>query len=406
MVASVFPRWKGDATPAFVENLATALAGEGWEVTVLAPHAAGAAKEETVAGVRVRRFSYFFPKRYQKLCYEGGMLINLRTRPWTRLLLPLFFLAQLAALRREIRSFRPTLLHSHSLLPQGLSVAIMAKRFGLPHITTSHGNDVFGLRPDGLMGRMKRSVLRRANAITVNSRATREAVLALGAEAARVHWIPAMPNPAAVNEGMRLKLKQSWAGSGPVLFFAGRMIAEKGVSELIQAFGKIRREFPEARLILGGEGPDRPRFAREAAELRLSEAIEFVGWIESPEVPTWMAAADLVVVPSQPGQGGWKEAQGLVAVEGMGVGTPVVASAFGGLVDMIEDGVTGYLCQPGSIDSLADALGRAARCSEGDRARRVEAALQRHRERFSAEAVANDTLAIYAEVSEASPTPV
>ena len=144
--------------------------------------------------VEVIRFPYFWPLRLQQLCYEGGMLVNFRTRPWTKCLLPFFLTAQTAALLWLTLRLRPQILHSHSLLPQGLTTALVAALTGLPHITTSHGNDVFGLRPDGLMGRLKRWVLAQADAVTVNSSATEEAVRALGCEPAKVHRVPAVPN--------------------------------------------------------------------------------------------------------------------------------------------------------------------------------------------------------------------
>ncbi len=152
MLTSVFPRWEGDATPSFVQNLAEALVKEGWRVTVLAPHAGGARFRETVNGVRAVRFPYAVPWGVQKLCYEGGMLINLRTRPWTRLLFPSFFLTQTIATAWLLLRLRPRILHTHSLLPQGLTGVLLSGLFRVRHVTTSHGNDVFGLRPDGLMG--------------------------------------------------------------------------------------------------------------------------------------------------------------------------------------------------------------------------------------------------------------
>jgi glycosyltransferase involved in cell wall biosynthesis len=393
MVTSVFPRWKNDATPPFVYALAVRLVAEGCKVMVLAPHAVGSARQEMMGGVEVHRFRYFLPERYQKLCYEGGMLINFRRRPWTKLLLPFFFVAQRRAIDRIVGEWRPTILHSHSLLPQGLTVAAAARRFRLPHVTTSHGNDVFGLRPDGLMGRWKRSVLRQVEAVTVNSEATRKAVLELGADPARVHRIPAMPNSPEIKAELRGRLDTLWNTAGPRLLFVGRHIREKGIEILLEAVARLVPEYPTLRLCLVGEGPERASFENLSSRLELESVCRFVGGVPGEDISTWMNSAEILVVPSQRGAGGWVEAQGLVVVEAMAVGTPVVASRLGGIVDMISDGQTGYLCEPGDRAALAKRLkealldpGRKAVC---------EAARHRYLTDFSAEAVSAKTRACY-----------
>ena len=186
MLTSVFPRFEGDATPPFVLNQAKAMAERGWKIAVLAPHGPGAKWGETMEGVEVYRFPYMWPLTLQQLCYEGGMLINLRTKPWTKWLLPFFGFAELLATIWMIRRWKPDLLHTHSLLPQGAIGVLAASLFDLPHVTTSHGNDVFGLKATGLTGRFKRWVLRHADLVTANSRATKDALIELGEQETRL----------------------------------------------------------------------------------------------------------------------------------------------------------------------------------------------------------------------------
>lgn len=401
MLTSVYPRWKGDATPPFVQNLAERLVAGGLRIRVLAPHSDGAPRKENWNGVEIRRFSYAFPTSIQKLCYEGGMLVNLRIRPWTRLLLPFFFFSQIHALRRELKKEQWSLVHSHSLLPQGYAAALLAPHFRLPHLTTSHGNDVFGLRPTGLMGYLKRKVLREADAITVNSEATRAAVVELGSDPHRVIRIPALPNGAPVDPSIIDRLRKRWNESGPVILFAGRLIAEKGIGVLLEAGAFIAKKRPIQKLVILGEGTDREHFERMARDLGLAHIVEFAGWIDGSELPSWMAAADVVAVPSRPSSSGWKEAQGLVAAEAMAAGTPVVASAFGGLVDMVEDGVTGYLCPPNDATALANCLQRAL--EDPERSAVARRARERYEREFSPEAVCRATETIYRQLLEERP---
>lgn len=390
MVTSVLPRWPGDATPPFVEHLAASLVEEGCEVLVLAPHAKGAARRKVHRGIRVHRFRYFWPFGLQKLCYEGGILVNLRTRPWVRLLLPFFILSELIAVVWQLYRFRPDVVHSHSLLPQGWVVECCRRWFGTPHVTTSHGNDVFGLRAGGLMGILKRRVVRRADLITVNSRATRDAVLALGAVAGKIRRIPAMPNPfRTAAPGEREVVPEVVRnGSRPAILFVGRVIEDKGVGVFLEALARLAEEVSEVAGWLVGEGQNRSRFERRARELGIRERLHWAGWVDPEAVPRWMEAADLLVVPSL------REAQGLVVVEAMLGGCPVVASRVGGIPDMIEDGVCGRLVKPGDAMSLAEAIREVIENPE-KRADYVAAARVRATAEFAPSVAAGKTLDLY-----------
>jgi phosphatidylinositol alpha-1,6-mannosyltransferase len=403
MVTSVFPRFTGDATPPFVWNAARELAAQGIAVRVLAPHGEGARfRDVWEAGsskVEILRFPYVFPLRLQKLCYDGGMLVNFRTRPWTKWLLPFFLAAQILALLWLVLRWRPHVIHSHSLLPQGFTAALVAGLTGTPHVTTSHGNDVFGLRPDGLMGRLKRWVLAQADAVTVNSSATEEAVRALGVKARKVHRIPAVPNAAPVDRVLADEIRARATGGEemPVFAFVGRMIEDKGVGELLEACALLCKDVPRFRVLLVGEGQDRAVFARQAEALRLVDHLYWAGWVPSADVSSWMAAADALIVPSRESASGWKEAQGLVAVEAMLAGVPVVASRLGGLPDMVEDGVTGRLVPPNDPVALARALADLLR-DPTERARLASRARAKALAIFSPAAVTAATEALYREV--------
>lgn len=326
------------------------------------------------------------------------MLVNLRHRPWTKSLLPGFFAAQLAATTACLYQFRPDILHSHSLLPQGFTALLANTSFARPHVTTCHGNDVFGLKPTGTAGRAKRWVLGHTDAVTVNSTVTAEAALAQGARSNRLHRIPAVPGVPVQDRVLRDTLRARWGRTTPVIVFAGRLIAEKGIGELIDAVGRMQKDRTSLRLVVIGDGADRAVFENRIQCLAHPQNVEFTGWLSSEKVQTHMAAADLVVVPSRPGPGGWKEAQGLVAVEAMAARTAVVASAFGGLTDMIEDGKTGYLCPPGDADALATTLSRAL--DDDARVGIVANAYAHFESEFSASAVVRSTDALYRQLLE------
>ena len=141
VLSSTFPRWEGDTEPGFVFDLCRHLAAE-LEVTVLAPHAAGARLRETLAGVSVVRYRYG-PSSWEKLAYGGGIMANLRRNPLLFLMLPPFFLGQLMALLALMRRLRPAALHAHWIVPQGMVLAAALPGRTRPRaICTDHGSDV------------------------------------------------------------------------------------------------------------------------------------------------------------------------------------------------------------------------------------------------------------------------
>ncbi|NDY95226.1 glycosyltransferase [Wenzhouxiangella limi] len=167
VLASTYPRWPGDHEPGFVHQLSRRLT-DLFKVRVLTPHHAGAARQEQRDGVDVRRYRYA-PEQLETLIYDGGMVTNLRRQPLKWLLVPLFFLAQLWATWRQVRTWRPDVIHAHWLIPQGLMAAMLAAspRFP-PFLVTSHGADLHALRfwP---MPALKRFVARRAAGFCVVS---------------------------------------------------------------------------------------------------------------------------------------------------------------------------------------------------------------------------------------------
>jgi glycosyltransferase involved in cell wall biosynthesis len=359
-VATTFPRWEGDATPAFVLHLAQDLQSLGWQVDVLAPHAPGSARQERLSGVLVNRFRYLWPESAETVCYQGGAVPNLLSRRWEALKLPPLVMAEWAAILRRLARGRYDLLHSHWLLPQGLLGVLTARPLGVPHVVTVHGGDVFRLRAPWLAA-LKRVTLRRAGAVTVNSTATWEAVRELAPELGQVHQIPmgvAVPPSGALTADADRVRKRHRRGEGPLLLFVGRLVDEKGAQDLIRAVTGLATRLPDVTAMVVGEGPERGRLEREARDQGIADRVSFVGWRQPAELPAYYAAADVFIGPSRRSADGWVEAQGLTFLEAMAAGSPVVATRVGGIVDHVRDGVTGLLVEERSPEQIAEAVHR------------------------------------------------
>jgi glycosyltransferase involved in cell wall biosynthesis len=383
VLASTFPRWVGDTEPPFVYNLSRRLA-DRFDITVLAPHAPGARKRETMDGVRVHRFSYFWPSKLQKLAY-GGMLPNLRRNRWLWGQVPFFLAAEFFAAWRLVRHEDVDVIHAHWVVPQGLVASALSLITGKPVVVTAHGGDVYGAK-GGLKDALKRWALRRTTRITAVSRDLASSIDRLMGEPTRVDVISMgvdterfQPRPA--DPGLRKSL-----GGGPIILFVGRLAEKKGVRYLLAAMPGVLSEAPDATLVIVGDGPLRGELELQAGELSITHRVRFLGAKPPEELPAYYNAADVFAGPSIVAEGGDTESFGLVFAEAMACGCPVVASDVGGISDLVRNEETGLLVPQKDPAALALAICRVL-ADETLRARLTRAALTQITDSFSQESV-------------------
>jgi len=274
--------------------------------------------------------------RHFGLAYGDGIVGNLRRRPWLALAVPLFLLSYARAARRAARG--ADLVHAH-WLPSALP-ALAARK---PVVVQLWGSDV------ELASRARwaaRWLLGRARLVLCPSEALASAARDLGAQDVRV-----VPSGVAIPDDV------GSPEDPPHVLFVGRLSEEKGILELVEATGGIPR-------VIVGDGPLRDR------------APEAVGFVSPHELGSYYERAAVVACPSR------REGYGVVAREAMAYGRPVVASSVGGLVDAVEDGVTGLLVPPRDVSALRFALERLLRDDEL-RARLGTSGRALARERFS-----------------------
>jgi len=154
-----------------------------------------------------------------------------------------------------------------------------------------------------------------------------------------------------VEEGREKNLRETLNFTDtPVIGCVGRLRWEKGQVILIEAMPKVLERFPNARLLLIGDGPDRKKLESRASALGLADSIVWLGSVTHDDAMRYMSSMDVLVVPSL------FEGFGLVAAEGMAAELPVVGSNVDGLAEVIEDNVTGYLVPPEDSELLAQAI--------------------------------------------------
>jgi len=285
--------------------------------------------------------------RHFGLAYGHGIVGNIRSRPWLVALVPAF----LWSFRRAAAAHAEAdLVHAH-----WLAAGAVAATLEQPYVVQVWGTDLELARR---FPRLARPILRRARVVVAASSALAADARELGARV--VHVVPSgVEVPAAVAD----------PDEPAHLLYAGRLSGEKGVLELAQAADGLP-------LRIVGDGPLRRRLPQA------------VGFVPPAQLGSWYERAAVVVCPSL------REGYGVVAREAMAWGRPVVASAVGGLVDAVDDGVTGLLVPPGDVQALRGALVRLLEDTELRR-RLGAAARERALREFSFERATDELLAVY-----------
>ena len=335
VLTTSYPRFPGDAAGRFVEEAVERLRGRGVDVEVVAPSG----------------FRHF------GIAYGAGIVGNLRRRPARALLLPLMLANFVRAARRVARD--SDLVHAH-WLPSG-AVALAT---GRPFVVHLWGTDVELARR---VPALARAILRRARLAICASHALAAAARGLGARDVRV-----IPN------GVDL-VDVGAEAEPPEVLFAGRLSAEKGILELVEAANGLK-------LVVAGDGPLRARVPGA------------LGFVRHDELTRLYARAAVVACPSR------REGFGVVCAEAMAHGRPVVASAVGGLLDLVVHEETGLLVPPRDPRALRAALDRLL--ADRELRRRLGAAgRERIRRHFSWTAVVDATLAAYSDAVRATAAP-
>jgi glycosyltransferase involved in cell wall biosynthesis len=340
IVTTAFPRWAGDGQGAFVWEAARSVAHQGVHVQVVAMHSPGLPPRTTMEGITVLRPRYFRPERWEILRREGGGLpITWQKYPLGRLQILPFFLAHTLATIRCARHC--DLVHAHWTLSAACVIAGRPAH-RRPILATLHGSDIFRVTKSPVGAWLTRQVLLRSDRVMAVSHALMEPAARLGVPPWKREVIPDGVDTsrfAPIQDGER----------EDVILFVGSLIERKGAKYLLAAIPEVFRSLPQYRLVLIGDGPQDHMLKALAEESGSSDRISFLGFQPQEEVRRWMQRARLLVLPSL------EEGLGVVLLEALACGTPVVASRVDGIPEVITP-EAGVLVPPANAAALGQAI--------------------------------------------------
>lgn len=290
------------------------------------------------------------------------------------------------------QNFKFDMIHAHVALPDGFAAMKLAKEFNIPYIVTIHGQDLYVTAKKNIEClKVIIKVFKQANKIILVSNELKKIA---------INSIGFCDKLIVIGNGVpmskiygRKKSFLSWGinNENKTLLSVSYLIKRKGIDFNIRAFSKLLNKYPSLRYTIIGDGAEKNNLEALAKKLGVSDKVEFVGMLSHDEVMKRMVKADIFSLPS------WNEAFGVVYIEAMACGKPVIGCKGEGIEDFVDNGKTGILVNPKDVDSLTKAIDFLLSNPDGakamgERARRLVL------ENYTWEINAEKTIKVYQEV--------
>lgn len=354
VIGSVYPRFPEDAEVPWLRASIDHLKKNDVEIQVLAPSYKGL-KSHIIDGTQVNRFRYA-PADWEILTHEEGAPSKMASKPWLQLLAIPYIISGFFKCIRICSKWRPDVIHAHWPFPHAYIALGAAKIFGIPLVLNFHGAELLLIRKKKWVKPLLQFAIGQAQAIFANSSFTAGKIKAL--RNVNVEWSP---------YGTTLGKDENNIVAHPItdkfkILFVGRHIERKGICYLIEASKFLPANRFEIRIV--GTGDLTEQLKAQLAELDSSNAahcpVVFTGKLSPEELENEYRTANVFTLPAIVDHKGDTEGLGVVLIEAMELGLPIVASNVGGIPDVVVDGESGILVPEKNPEALADAFKRIA----------------------------------------------
>jgi glycosyltransferase involved in cell wall biosynthesis len=341
-LTTTYPDYQGSPRGPFIERLAQRLTQRGHEINVVTPQVFADSKPcEEWNGVTVHRFPYPSGGRklveHDRVPLKAMMFYLLRGTMWAR---------------RIAHEHACDVIHAHWVVPAGLMGAWAAKRTRKPLVVSAHGSDLLVWAKKRGIRSLARWTMRQARACSANSAEMADECRALGAADDRLLTIYETGVDATRFhpdvDGTAIRRQHQCNADEIVALFVGHLTRVKGVDVLLKAFARL--SLPHLRLLIVGDGPEREPLETLATTLGVAERTTFAGAVSWQDMPPYFAASDFFVLPSR------SEGMGIVLLEAMATGKPVIGSDVGGIPSLVTPNKNGWLVAPEDDEALAATL--------------------------------------------------
>ena len=383
-VTHLYPADEQDYKGIFVHEMASSLARSGHEVHVVTPRRPGAKKNEVRDGVIIHRH-WFAGWR------SGKQLGELKGTP--PLMLGSLLLVGIWRCLRVVRVHRIRLLQGYWVVPGGFMAMVCGRLTGRPVVTTASGTDLNVVAHRRPIRPFVRATLKRIQCLMAKGSEMKRLAVELGMSPDRIREVSAFIGVDLPREGESRHRIDLPGRAGGRLICLGNLTFPKRVDTVLRAMRRVVDRLPDVHLTIVGDGDLRGELEALAAELRIEDNVHFRGACAHEEVFALLRGADLMIHASD------REGLPVVIGEAMGAGLPVVASAVGGVPNLVWEGQTGYLVAPDDDEAYSE---RIVQLIEDDAMRRQmgEQAHDFARTELNKQAVIENIESIYKDVME------
>lgn len=346
MLTTSFPAYsKGYQSP-FVYRLARSIVKKNIDLNVIAPfYRISRKKYEVMDGIKVHRFQYL-PLRYQSLTEKGGLPSNFKKRFSGKIEI-LFYITAFFIKSLKIAP-KTDIIHCQWVLSALVGLPFRAL-YTKPLILTLRGADANMSLNNFFLKKIFTFVLKHCDCVVSNNKYV--ARLVSGLNIRLKSKIKVISNGVDLDifkprDKQDIRKKLGLPLNKRIILFTGWLIERKGVTYLISAVEKIIKQKKDVLFIILGDGQLKEELLTKVKYLKIENYIKFVGPKPPEEIPYWMSAADIFILPSL------SEGMPNVVMEAMASGLPVIATSVSGTPELIEDGKNGFLIPPKNSEDI------------------------------------------------------
>jgi len=353
-LATTYPESVTSTKPKFVHVLNKEMAKLGVNIKVIVPHTKNSLRTQTMESVLIRRFKYL-PENYElnERSIPDEMKRSKLGRVKVALMVCIFFIFTYFECLKE----KPDIIHGHWAFPGGYIAYIVSKLVGSKCVISVHGAETPLLKKSKFILKKTIDSLNKSHAVIVNSDYTKNEYKKLGVKEDKMTRINPSPNFVQHTQDKELlkKFRRRFVtDDSKIVLFVGRLVERKGVEYLIKAIPKIKAT--QVHVIIAGGGWLMNDLKELVTSLGLDNKVSFFGPPTNEELGYLHDISDVFVVPSIVDSMGETEGLGLVIPEVMESGLPVIATAVGGIVDVVKNNENGILINQKDSDAIAEAV--------------------------------------------------
>lgn len=360
VLTHTFPRNNQDVAAAFMKEFCDGLVQNKNEVVLLTPYDSNFSRKNDI--FKIYTYKYIWPKQFHTLGYSKTMSKDIKLKKQAFILLPFLIIFGFFALLKTVKNEKIEIISVHWILPNGLIAFLVSKITGVPYVITLPGTDAYLAYKYKIFGIVAKIIAQNSAGIISNSSWHLKRIMDLGITDKPTEVISYPVDVTSfrpLKQNLDLYRKELHLNNNNLVILAvGRLVYKKGFDILIKSFPQVLNKFPNARLIIGGDGDLKNNLTQLVNNLNLQDKVIFTGTLNRDKIIYYYNLADLMVSPSVVDKDGNVDGGPVVSTESMACGKPQILTNILGMADLITNGIHGFVIKQKNHIALTEAINK------------------------------------------------